>query len=46
MKQKQTDKAGEKRPELTQLERVSEALLIFLTGGMLIFIYLWIVLLA
>jgi|GEM_PF-1157999 len=40
------DKAGQKRPELTQLERVGQALLIFLTGGLLIFIYLWIVVLA
>jgi hypothetical protein len=37
---------GEKPGELTQLERLMEVFLLLLTGGLLFFIFLWIVWLA
>lgn len=43
---KKPQKSGEKPSELTQIERVMEVFLLVLTGGMLFFIFLWIVLLA
>jgi len=46
MKPSKPKESGEKPGELTQLERVVELFLLLLTGGMLLFIFLWIVWLA
>jgi hypothetical protein len=46
MQPSQPKKPGEKPGELTQLERVAEVFLLLLTGGLLLFIFLWIVWLA
>ncbi len=46
MKKQASSKAEKKETELTQREQLGEILLLVLTGGILGFIYLWIVVLA